>query len=77
MRGQINERYEYQREIIDHLVNENGYVERSHRNFDKNYALDRELLFEFLMTIWRKSPYFSEGMDSLSLGLVESYFLYA
>ena len=30
-----------------------------------------------LMTIWRKSPYFSEGMDSLSLGLVESYFLYA
>lgn len=31
----------------------------------------------FLMTIWRKSSYFSEGMDSLSLGLVESYFLYA
>ena len=29
MRGQIDERYEYQREIIDHLVNENGYVERS------------------------------------------------
>lgn len=48
MRGQIDERYEYQREIIDHLVNENGYVERSHRNFDKNYALDQELLFEFL-----------------------------
>ena len=48
MRGQIDERYEYQREIINHLVNENGYVERSHRNFDKNYALDRELLFEFL-----------------------------
>ena len=36
-------------------------------------------MYEFLnlMTIWRKSPYFSEGMDSLSLGLVESYFLYA
>ncbi|GAA0809502.1 type I restriction endonuclease subunit R [Ligilactobacillus aviarius] len=48
MRGQIDERYEYQREIINHLVNENGYVERNHRNFDKNYALDRELLFEFL-----------------------------
>ena len=30
-----------------------------------------------LITIWWKSPYFSEGMDSLSLGLVESYFLYA
>lgn len=48
MRGQINERYEYQREIIDHLVKENGYVERNHRDFDKKYALDRELLFEFL-----------------------------
>lgn len=48
MRGQIDERYEYQREIIDHLVKENGYVERNHRDFDKNYALDRELLFEFL-----------------------------
>ena len=35
------------------------------------------MIFVFLMTIWRKSPYFSEGMDSLSLGLVESYFLYA
>ena len=48
MRGQIDERYEYQREIIDHLVQENGYVERNHHVFDKNYALDRELLFEFL-----------------------------
>lgn len=48
MRGQINERYEYQREIIDHLVKENGYVERNHRDFDTKYALDRELLFEFL-----------------------------
>ncbi|MEY8441617.1 DEAD/DEAH box helicase family protein [Lactobacillaceae bacterium 24-114] len=48
MRGQIDERYEYQREIINHLVNEDGYVERNHRDFDRNYALDREMLFEFL-----------------------------
>lgn len=48
MRGQIDERYEYQQEIIDHLVNENGYVKRSHQEFDKKYALDRELLFQFL-----------------------------
>ena len=40
---------------------------------DKPFAVN----LMFLMTIWRKSPYFSEGMDSLSLGLVESYFLYA
>lgn len=37
----------------------------------------QEIVSVTLMTIWRKSPYFSEGMDSLSLGLVESYFLYA
>ncbi|WP_241201873.1 type I restriction endonuclease [Lactobacillus delbrueckii] len=48
MRGQINERYEYQQEIIDHLVEENGYVQRNHKYFDKKYALDREILFEFL-----------------------------
>lgn len=48
MRGQINERYEYQQEIIDHLVKENDYVERDHSNFDKRFAMDRELLFKFL-----------------------------
>ncbi|MCI5943062.1 MAG: DEAD/DEAH box helicase family protein [Ligilactobacillus animalis] len=48
MRGQIDERYEYQREIIDYLIKENGYAERDHRQYDKNYALDRELLFHFL-----------------------------
>lgn len=48
MRGQINERYEYQQEIIDHLVKENDYVERDHSNFDKKFAMDRELLFKFL-----------------------------
>ncbi|WP_323068369.1 DEAD/DEAH box helicase family protein, partial [Limosilactobacillus reuteri] len=48
MRGQINERYEYQQEIIEHLVEENGYVERDHSNFDKKFAMDPELLFQFL-----------------------------
>lgn len=48
MRGQINERYEYQQEIIDHLVNEDGYVERNHKHFDKDFAIDRELLLKFL-----------------------------
>ena len=48
MRGQINERYDYQQEIIEHLVEENGYVERDHSNFDKKFAMDPELLFQFL-----------------------------
>lgn len=48
MRGQINERYEYQQEIINHLVEEDGYVERDHSNFDKKFAMDPELLFQFL-----------------------------
>ena len=40
-------------------------------------ALSCMIIIIALMTIWWKSPYSSEGMDSLSLGLVESYFLYA
>nr|WP_295731875.1 DEAD/DEAH box helicase family protein [uncultured Limosilactobacillus sp.] len=48
MRGQINERYEYQQEIINHLVKENEYVERGHTKFDKKFAMDKELFFRFL-----------------------------
>lgn len=48
MRGQIDERYEYQQDIITYLVEKNGYVKRNHHDFDKTYALDRELLFTFL-----------------------------
>ena len=39
---------QYQRYIIDYLVDNNGYVERKDANFDRAYALDRELLFKFL-----------------------------
>ena len=39
---------QYQRYIIDYLVNKNGYIERSDANFDRYYAIDRELLFKFL-----------------------------
>ena len=39
---------QYQRYIIDYLVANNGYVERKDANFDRAYALDRELLFKFL-----------------------------
>lgn len=39
---------EYQRYIINYLTCHNGYRERSADSFDRLFALDRELLFEFL-----------------------------
>ena len=39
---------QYQRYIIDYLVEHNGYIERTDENFDRLFALDRELLFKFL-----------------------------
>lgn len=39
---------QYQRHIIDELVNNNGYIERKATAFDRYLAIDRELLFKFL-----------------------------
>lgn len=39
---------QYQRYIIDYLVKTNRYIERSDLNFDRYFAIDRELLFQFL-----------------------------
>lgn len=39
---------QYQRYIIDELVNSNGYIERKATAFDRYLAIDRELLFKFL-----------------------------
>lgn len=39
---------QYQRYIIDYLVEKNGYVERTDTNFDRYYAIDKELLLKFL-----------------------------
>ena len=39
---------DYQHEIIDYLKSVNGYRVRKNTNFDRNFAMDRELLFEFL-----------------------------
>lgn len=39
---------EFQRYIIDELVNDNGYVERKAVWFDRAFAMDREMLFRFL-----------------------------
>ena len=41
---------QYQHEIMDYLKNENGYRIRKDTDFDRYYAVDREMLFEFLKT---------------------------
>lgn len=39
---------QYQRYIIDYLTENNGYIERTDANFDRYFALDKEILFKFL-----------------------------
>lgn len=39
---------EYQHFITDFLRDNNGYVVRTNANFDRYFAIDRELLFQFL-----------------------------
>lgn len=42
---------DYQRYIIDYLIDNNGYIERKCKtNYDRTTAMDRELLFRFLNT---------------------------
>lgn len=46
--AKIDERYEYQRYIIDYLVKHDGYVERDQSYYDYTKAMDTELLIRFL-----------------------------
>lgn len=39
---------EYQHFIMDYLKNNNGYVIRKNKDFDRLYAMDKEMLFKFL-----------------------------
>ena len=39
---------EYQHFIIDYLKTENGYIERKAKSYDRLFAIDREMLFNFL-----------------------------
>lgn len=48
MKFTINERYDYQRGILTYLRDSNGYRVRTNANFDRRYAIDGELLVEFL-----------------------------
>lgn len=44
----INERTEYQKFIIDYIVENNGYIQRSNKDFNPYYAMDIDCLFDFL-----------------------------
>lgn len=39
---------DYQHFIIDYLKNNNGYIIRKNKDFDRLYAIDKEILFKFL-----------------------------
>ena len=44
----FDERYEFQKEFVNNLVEENGFVERANKDFNRAYAMDVNLLFDFL-----------------------------
>mgnify|MGYP000396910767 CR=1 FL=1 len=39
---------DYQKYIINKLINDNGYILRKDNDFDRLFAIDREMLFDFL-----------------------------
>lgn len=47
-KSKINER-KFQRYMIDYLVNNNGFIERKNRDFDRYYALNPNDLYDFLL----------------------------
>lgn len=48
MKFGIDEKKEYQKFIIDYLVENNGYIQRSNKDFNNHYAMDYGCLFNFL-----------------------------
>lgn len=48
MKFNINEKNEYQKFIINYLVENNGYIQRTNKDFNPYYAMDIDCLFDFL-----------------------------
>lgn len=44
----FDEKNEFQKVFVDHLIYDNGFIERKNKDFDRSYAMDIELLFDFL-----------------------------
>lgn len=46
--SQLNERNGFQKIFLNHLVNDNGFIQGSNQTYDVSYAIDRKFLFEYL-----------------------------
>ncbi|MDR3240590.1 MAG: DEAD/DEAH box helicase family protein [Lactobacillaceae bacterium] len=46
----LDERYEFQQDILNYLVDNNGFIKRKDENFDTRTAMDPDLLWQFLTT---------------------------
>lgn len=59
--------------IEQHLIEQEGYVKSSKDNFDREYALDKTMLFEFIKTTQAKEW---EKLSKIHKNKVETNFLY-
>ena len=48
LHGSILSEKDYQNFIMDRLSQDNGYIVRKATSYDRLFAMDRELLFQFL-----------------------------
>lgn len=53
---------DYQKYIINKLINDNGYILRKDKDFDRLFALDREVLFKFLYDTQPDEGIFSKNL---------------
>ena len=68
---------QYERFIIDYLVNAHKYIERKDANFDRLFAMDRELLFKFLWdtqkeTMETLTKIYKENLEETIIGLINA-----
>lgn len=55
--GQLREKEDYQKYILEMLEKENDYKIRSATSYDAGYGMDTELLFEFLYATQEESVF--------------------
>ena len=67
----IKEKEDFQRYILDYLKNKNGYVVRDAKTcFNSHYAMDIELLFQFLNDTQADTM---EKLEKSNKGCVEAF----
>lgn len=73
----FDEKFDFQKEFIEHLVKENGFIKRKNKDFNQAYAMDTELLFEFLYTTQKDvmkelEDIFKSDLKDTVVGLINS-----